>query len=69
MAAGSFLAATERLLAALRADGCIITAEGERLIVEGPLTDAGRAAIAARKPELLALLAIEKAAVVELAAG
>ncbi len=64
------LLAAERLLAALLADGCVVTAEGDRLIVEGPptaLTDAKRAAITARKPELLALLAIEKASVGELA--
>jgi hypothetical protein len=53
------LLAAERLLAALRADGCMVAAEGERLIIDGPLTDARHAAITARKSELLAILAGE----------
>ena len=60
MADGNLLAAAERLLAALRADGCIVAAEGDRLIVQGALTDARRAAIIARKPELIAILAAER---------
>jgi hypothetical protein len=47
------------LLATLRADGCIVAAEGARLIVRGKYSDAQRTAIIARKGELLMILAAE----------
>ena len=50
-------------------NGCVVTAEGDRLIVDGALTDAKRASIVARKPELIAILAAETVSVVELADG
>ena len=55
MEAARFLSA-QRLLVDLRADGCIVTVESERLLVEGILTSERQVAIIAHKAELVELL-------------
>lgn len=47
------------LLAALRADGCVVTAESGRLRVKGAFSEATWAAIVASKDALLSLLNVE----------
>jgi hypothetical protein len=58
---GHDLVIAATLLAALRKDGCVVTANGDNLNIKGPVSDNRMAMVNSCKPELLAVLAVEGA--------